>query len=169
VSASEVLPGFADCDEVTDVSWLSLSATSVTLQPGKSAKVTVTLNAADPTITQPGTFTAQIGFGTDTPYAVAPVNVSMTVNPPKTWGKITGSVTSAVDGTPIAGATIQIDTWATSYTLHTDASGNYQLWLDVRNNPLQLIAAKDGYQPQVRTVKIVKGTTTTSSFVLKKG
>jgi N-acetylneuraminic acid mutarotase len=168
VADSEVLPGFADCDEVTDVPWLSLSATSVTLQPGKSAKVTVTFNAADPTITQPGTLTAQVAVGTDTPYAVAPVDLAMTVNPPKTWGKITGTVTSAVDGSPIPGATVQIDTWATSYTLRTDASGQYQLWLDVRNNPLQVIVAKDGYQPQVRTVKIAKGTTTTSSFVLKK-
>jgi hypothetical protein len=28
--------------------------------------------------------------------------------------------------------------------------------------------AKDGYQPQVKSVKITKGTTVTSNFVLKK-
>jgi carboxypeptidase family protein len=126
----------------------------------------VSLNAAVPDITQPGTYTAKVTVGTDTPYPVAAIAVSMTVNPPKTWGKITGTVTGA--GTPLGGATVQINSWAGSYTLKTDASGNYALWLDVRNNPLQVIAAKDGYQPQVKTVKITKGTTTTLSFALLK-
>jgi hypothetical protein len=90
----------------------------------------------------------------------------MTVTPPKTWGRIAGTVTGP-DGRPVAGATVQIDTWAASYTLKTDRNGQYALWLDVRNNPLQVIVARDGYQPQVRTVKIAKGKTTTQDFVLK--
>ncbi|WP_345630807.1 carboxypeptidase regulatory-like domain-containing protein [Rugosimonospora acidiphila] len=163
-----VLPGFADCGGASDVPWLSESTTSVTLAPGKSAKVTVTVNAADASITQPGTYTANVAVSTDTPYSTAGVAVSMTVNPPKTWGKITGSVTSAADGSTLAGATVQIDSWATSYTLKTDKNGQYALWLDTRNNPLQVIVAKDGYQPQVGTVKITKGATTTASFALKK-
>jgi N-acetylneuraminic acid mutarotase len=167
-AVSEVLPGMDQCAESTDVSWLSLSATSATIQPGKSVKVKVTVDASDPSITQPGAFTAAVTVGTDTPYPVSPVGVTMVVNPPKTWGEITGTVTSAVDGKPIAGATVQIDSWATSYTLKTDKNGQYQLWLDYRNNPLTVIVAKDGYQPQVRTVKITKGATTTASFVLLK-
>jgi hypothetical protein len=167
-ASAEVRAGFTDCDAQADVSWLSESPTTLTLQPGKSAKITVTLNADVPDITQPGTYTASITLSTDTPYNVAPVGVSMTVNPPKTWGKIAGTVTSAADGSPIAGATIQINTWAASYTLKTDKNGYYQLWLDVRNNPLQVIAAKDGFQPQVKTVKITKGGTATTNFVLKK-
>ncbi len=78
-------------------------------------------------------------------------------------------MTSAVDGSPIAGATIQIDTWAASYTLKTDKNGYYQLWLDVRNNPLQVIAAKDGFQPQVKTVKITKGGTTHDRLRAEEG
>ena len=35
-------------------------------------------------------------------------------------------------------------------------------------NPLQLIAAKDGYQPTAATVKIKKGATTTQDFALLK-
>ena len=77
-------------------------------------------------------------------------------------------MTAATGGAPIGGVTVQIDTWATSYTLKTDESGNYQLWLDTRNNPLQLIVAKDGYQPQTKQVKITKGATTTANFTLKK-
>uniref|UniRef100_UPI0006E188DC carboxypeptidase regulatory-like domain-containing protein n=1 Tax=Peterkaempfera griseoplana TaxID=66896 RepID=UPI0006E188DC len=69
---------------------------------------------------------------------------------------------------PLAGATVQIDSWASSYTLKTGKDGSYALWLDVRNNPLTVIVAKDGYQPTTTTVKIVKGATTTGNFTLKK-
>jgi N-acetylneuraminic acid mutarotase len=166
VARSEVLPGFSECAAVTDVSWLSATPTSLTLQPGASATVAVTLDASVPTVTQPGTYTAALTFGSDTPYPVSNVDVTMTVKPPNTWGKIAGTV-KAADGTLLAGVTIQIDTWANSYTLKTDKNGQYALWLDVRNNPLQVIAAKDGYQPQVKTVKIKKGVTTTADYTLK--
>src|SRR6185312_7286475 len=95
------------------------------------------------------------------------VAVTMVVKPPATWGKIAGTLTGSADGNPIGGATVQIVTWANSYTLKTDKAGQYALWLDVRNNPLQVIAAKDGYQPQVKTAKIAKATTTTLDFTLK--
>ncbi|HEY0497337.1 MAG TPA: carboxypeptidase regulatory-like domain-containing protein [Kutzneria sp.] len=68
---------------------------------------------------------------------------------------------------PIPGATVQIDTWAASYTLKTDAGGNYLLWLDNRNNPLTLIVARNGWQPQTRQVKITKGRSVTADFALK--
>ena len=42
------------------------------------------------------------------------------------------------------------------------------LWLGTRSNPLTLIAAKDGYQSAVTTVKIGKGTNVTTDFTLKK-
>jgi N-acetylneuraminic acid mutarotase len=168
VADAEVLPGFNRCGASADVSWLSLDATEVTVAPGKSAKVTVTLDASVADITQPGLNTAAIAIGSDTPYPIPAVPVSMTVKPPKTWGKIAGKVTSAANGAALGGVTVQIDTWATSYTLKTAADGTYQLWLDTRNNPLQLIAAKDGYQPQTKSVKIKKGATTTADFTLKK-
>jgi hypothetical protein len=37
---------------------------------------------------QPGTYTAQLGVSTDTPYDVDPVNVTMTVTPPTGWGRV---------------------------------------------------------------------------------
>jgi hypothetical protein len=118
-------------------------------------------------VTAPGTFTASLAVVTDTPYDTASLPVTMTVNPPKTWGKITGTVTSAPDGAPLAGAIVQLDGWAGSYTLTTDKNGQYALWLDARNSPLQVIVAKDGHQPQVRTVKLTKASTTTANFALK--
>jgi hypothetical protein len=94
------------------------------------------------------------------------VGVSLTVKPPATWGKITGTVSAG--GAPLPGATVQINTWATHYTLKTAKDGTYALWLDVRNNPLQLIVAKDGYQPTTTTIRITKGATTTADFTLLK-
>ncbi|WP_449343644.1 carboxypeptidase regulatory-like domain-containing protein [Streptomyces polygonati] len=163
---SEVLPGY-DQTEAADVSWLSESAGTLTVQPGATATITLTLDSAAPEISQPGTYTASLLLATDTPYQLAPIGVSMTVKPPATWGKITGTV-KASGGAPLAGATVQINTWATHYTLKTGTDGGYALWLDTRNNPLQLIVAKDGYQPTTTTVKITKGATTTSDFTLLK-
>jgi hypothetical protein len=166
VPRSEVLPGFTDCAAPADAPWLSESPDPVTIRPGGHATVTLTLDPSVASITQPGTYTASLVLNSGTPYPTSPVDVTMTVKPPPTWGKITGTVTGP-DGKPIAGATMQIETRANSYTLKTDKTGQYALWLDVRNNPLQVIAAKDGYQPQVRTARITRGGTTTADFALK--
>lgn len=170
LSTASVLSGY-DQGGSASAPWLSLSADSVTLAPGASTTVAVTLNAADPSIVQPGAYTASVLLDSDTPYRLGTIPVTMTVKPPATWGKITG-VVQYTDATgtlvPIRGATVQIDTWAAHYTLHTDANGGYALWLDFRNNPLTVIAAKDGYQPQVATVKIKKGATVTVTFTLLK-
>ena len=170
LAAAQVLPGY-DVGPSSDVPWLSESGTTVTVAAGASATFTVTVNGADPTITQPGDYTASLALDSDTPYKLTAIPVTMTVKPPATWGKITG-VVEFTDASghlvPIAGATVQIDTWATHYTLHTDVDGGYSLWLDYRNNPLTVIAAKDGYQPQVKTVKIKKGASVTATFILLK-
>jgi hypothetical protein len=166
---SEVLPGMNQCGGSGDVTWLSESPTAFTVAPGASVTVTVTLDASATVVSQPGTYKAQLTFLTNTPYRVSPVDVTMNVTPPTTWGKITGTVVGVnCDGTttPLAGATVQIDTWAAHYTLRTDANGTYALWLDNRNNPLTLIVAKDGWQPQTRQVRIKARQTTTADWKL---
>ncbi|WP_239133936.1 carboxypeptidase regulatory-like domain-containing protein [Rugosimonospora africana] len=168
INFAEVLPGFTNCDSSSDVSWMSESRTTLTLQPGASATVTVTMRANVPAISQPGTYQARVILGTDTPYLASPVSVAMTVNPPKQWGKVTGTVTSATDGSPLAGATVRINGRDADYTVTTDKDGRYALWLDSRNNPLTVTVVQTGYQTQTHTVKIAKGTTTTSNFVLRK-
>ncbi|ACU72320.1 Kelch repeat-containing protein [Catenulispora acidiphila DSM 44928] len=170
IATAQVLPGYTTGPSV-DVPWLSESATTVTLAPGASGTFQVTVDASDASITQPGGYTASLGLSSDTPYPLTALPVTMTVKPPATWGKIAGAVEYTNAGgalVPLAGATVQIDTWAAHYTLHTDINGNYALWLDYRNNPLTVIAAKDGYQPAVKTVTIKKGATSTATFVLLK-
>jgi hypothetical protein len=170
IAKVELLPGY---DQVgsSDVSWLGESAQQLTVQPGASSTVTVSLDASVPEVTQPGDFTAQLTLGSDTPYTLASVPVTLHVAPPKTWGKITGTVLGATasGGTaPLAGATVQIDSWTAAYSLTTASDGSYALWLDTRNNPLTVIVAKDGYQPTVATVKIQKGVAVVSNFPLKR-
>ncbi|MFC9622855.1 carboxypeptidase regulatory-like domain-containing protein [Streptomyces sp. NPDC056930] len=170
VSTVELLPGY-DQTGGSDVSWLSLDSSEFTLAPGATVPVAVSVKASVDEITQPGEFTAQVAISTNTPYAVASVPVTMTLAPPNTWGKITGTVRGkASDGStaPLKGATVQVDSWASSYTLITDKDGHYALWLDARNNPLTVIVAKDGYAPTVTTVKVVKKGTVTTDFTLKK-
>jgi hypothetical protein len=165
---SEALPGLEDCAESSaDVSWMSLDKTAATLAPGAKVIVKVGLTA---NVAQPGTYTGLVTIGENTPYSVAPVDVKMVVTPPNTWSKLMGTVTGvATSGAtaPLPGAIVQVDSWAQSYTFITDKDGKYAYWLDRRNNPLTLIAAKDGYKPQTRTAKLVAGTPVTEDFALK--
>ncbi|MFF3255741.1 carboxypeptidase regulatory-like domain-containing protein [Actinacidiphila glaucinigra] len=169
-STVEFLPGY-DQGGTTDVPWLRTSTQHFTLQPGASTTVTVTLDASVPEIAQPGDFTAQLALDNDTPYGMRKIPVTLHVDPPKTWGKITGTVRGVQsDGTtkPLAGATVEIGSWAADYSLRTAADGTYSLWLDSRNNPLDVIVAKDGYRPVATTMKVRKGETVTGDFTLKK-
>lgn len=167
-NSSEVLPGLENCTESSaDVSWLSVDQTEATLAPGAKVVVKVTMNA---NVDQPGTYTAAVTIGENTPYTVNPVDVKMNVTPPTTWSKLLGTVTGVSTSgvtAPLPGATVEVDSWASSYTFITDKNGNYAYWLDRRNNPLTLIAAKDGYKPQTRTTKLIAGTPVTENFALK--
>jgi N-acetylneuraminic acid mutarotase len=168
---TENLPGYDQCDG--SVSWMSLDKSQFTVAPGQSVTVTVTANSS--VESQPGTYQADIVATANTPYtSLAPVGVTMTVTPPKNWGKITGTV-SDTSGSPIAGATVAIcTTYSTqtgqcgpqTYTLKTDGNGHYQLWLNKGFNPLEVIAAKDGYTPVLKIAKITNGGTTTTNFSL---
>ncbi|MDQ2847171.1 MAG: hypothetical protein M3Y77_12650 [Actinomycetota bacterium] len=170
VATDQLLAGY-DQGGTTDVPWLSEDPTDLTLAAGASATVTVTLNAADPSIAQPGVYTAAVTVTTDTPYSVPNVAVSMKVTPPATWGKIAGTVTTVGKtgaAVPVAGATVELDGWAQTFTLTTDAGGKYGSWMDRRNNPITAIVADNGFKPQTARLKVVAGQTVTKNWVLVK-
>ena len=166
---SEVLPGYDSCG-IQSVPWLSENKSTIDLAPGQSVKVTVTMNASE--VPQPGTYTAQVAIGTDTPYSFTPVNVRMQVDRPASWGEISGTVTSATGGTPLAGASVTISVrggaGTVTYPLETDAGGHYQLWLDAADSPLQVSVTMNGYAAQTMSTKISVRRTTTANFTLTK-
>ncbi len=167
---SELLSGLDQCG-VTDVPWLAETPTTATLQPGQSFTVTVTLSATTAaTVTQPGTYTAQLGVSANTPYKVDPINITMTVTPPSGWGKIAGKVTGTDckgNTTPLRGVQVQATGKGFSFSLKTDANGNYAFWAPAASNPFTLIASKDGWVSQTAKVSIKAGKTTTVNFALK--
>jgi hypothetical protein len=169
---SELLPGYDQCAATGDVPWLSMDKTEVTIQPGENVDVKVSFDASLAEITQPRTIAAELTIGAKTPYGAIPsVPVALTVNPPTTWGKITGTVTGVGctgKSAPLTGATVQITSKTASYTLKTDKNGQYVLWLDVRENPVTVTASRDGWEPQTRKVDIKPGKATMANFSLKE-
>jgi hypothetical protein len=171
---AEVLPGYDQCGGAS-IPWLSASSSTFTLNPGQSQTVAVTLDSS--TLSQPGSYTAQLGVDTNTPYQFQAINITLQANPPATWSKVEGTVTDAGTGDPMPGATVEICTQydkstgtcgVVSYTLTTDSNGNYQLWLNRGYNPLQIIAAMNGYAPASKLATLTKGVTTTVNFALAK-
>ncbi|MFG1779971.1 S8 family serine peptidase [Micromonospora sp. NPDC049048] len=164
---SEALPGFEECAASSaDVSWMTIDKTSATLAPGEAVTVNVAMSA---NVDQPGTYTASVAIKENTPYTVEPVAVTLNVLQPTTWGKLMGTVTgTSCQGasSPIAGAIVQVDSWAMSWTFATDAEGKYAYWMDRRNNPLTMIVAKDNWKPQTRQTKINTATPTVEDFAL---
>jgi hypothetical protein len=108
--------------------------------------------------------------GSDMPYPAAGVDVTFRVDRPKSWGELSGTVTGvtcAGTTTALPGATVQVtEPNGTHHTLATDETGRYGLWLDARK-PLQVIAARDGYQPQTSTIRITAGQSTERNFALE--
>jgi hypothetical protein len=164
---SEALPGFDECAEgPADVSWLTIDKSKVTLAPGQKVTVTVGMTAS---VDQPGTYSASVAIKENTPYTVPPVAVTMVAQPPKSWGKLMGTVSGrSCQGAvaPLPGAVVQVDSWAMSWTFATDADGKYAYWMDRRNNPLSIIVAKDGWKPQTRQTRINNATPTVEDFTL---
>ncbi|MFB9238951.1 S8 family serine peptidase [Plantactinospora siamensis] len=168
---TEHLPGLDRCVDEGDVPWLSESPETFTLAPGASRTVTVTLTAtAAAGVAQPGTYTAELGFRSDTPYQVGDVPVTMHVQPPASWGKLQGTVvgqTCAGDRVPVKGATVRVNSLGspgTGYTLSTDAQGRYVYW--VPKGRYEVIAAKDGWIPQVTRIQVDAGFVKTLDWVL---
>ncbi|MBG6098566.1 carboxypeptidase regulatory-like domain-containing protein [Nocardioides luteus] len=163
--------GFPDSNIILDVTgetggggvaWLDVQPPSFTLAPGKAVTAIVTFDA---TVDQPGTYTADVVIGNNTPYTVAPVPATMIVKAPSGWGKITGTVTGS--GEPLEGAVVALDGVSYDVTLRTKADGTYGYWMQKSNAPLQVIVAADGFVPATKKAQIVAGQTTVYNFDLK--
>ncbi|MFL4908401.1 kelch repeat-containing protein [Streptomyces sp. MMS24-I2-30] len=76
VTGVEQLPGYGDCGTSGAAGWLS-APHSVTVAPGATVRVPVTLDAAE--AGRAGTYTSGLTVGTDSPYAVPALAATMKV------------------------------------------------------------------------------------------
>ncbi|HEY3955444.1 MAG TPA: carboxypeptidase regulatory-like domain-containing protein [Streptosporangiaceae bacterium] len=160
------LSGYDQC--ATGPSWLTAAAPSLTVPAHGSATAKITLSATG-LAAQPGTYTGQLTVATGTPFAAAPVDVTLTVQPPASWGQLSGTVSGqgcTGDPAPLAGASVQVDTPAQNYSLVTDASGNYSLWLPGGLGPITALYGDSGWRPATKTVTVMAGLTTTQNVTL---
>jgi hypothetical protein len=149
-----------------DVPWLTVEPEAFSLDPGESVEVTVGL---DGNVDQPGTYTAKVNIGHDTPRDVGPVDITMEVRPPLFWGKITGTVTGTTcdgDTAPLEGAIVQFEGRSSDVTLLTDEDGEYAYWASVIESPAQLIVAANDHIPQTERAWIWPFQTATHDFAL---
>ncbi|MDG4833659.1 S8 family serine peptidase [Solwaraspora sp. WMMD1047] len=166
---TEFLGGLESCDEGGDQPWLTTDPTTFTLAPGASRQVTVRLTATGEFgVGQPGTYTAELGLASDTPYSVPGVPVEMNVSPPANWGKLHGSVTGQTCGgsTVPVPATVRLSLVSdptVGYTLTADGGG-YAYW--VPRGRYQVIVAKDGWIPQAKRIQVQSGFVTSLDFTL---
>ncbi|MBN1966048.1 MAG: DUF11 domain-containing protein, partial [Anaerolineae bacterium] len=150
-----------------DVTWLTEDPTYGTVALAATAPVTLTFDASAPEVTQPGDYYATLTFEDGAVEVEMPV--TMTVEPPATWGKIGGLVqglgycnamTMPLEGAVIfVESTVTTDTWA----VETGADGMYGIWLDEMYSPVNVtIAYEAGYGEQVFTgVAVTGGNVTT--------
>jgi len=165
---TERLGGLELCDEARDVPWLSADPTTFTLAPGASRAVTVTLTAtAAAGVDQPGKYTAELGLRADTPYPTPSVQVEMNVAPPATWGKVQGTVIgeTCAGATGPVQATIRLNSGNRGYTLTANAQGKFTYW--VPQGRYDVIAAKDGWVPEVQRTQVDAGFVATVNFTLE--
>jgi hypothetical protein len=169
--SAEQLRGYGECDGGAGVPWLSASLPQSTLQPGQHATITVSLNPSDPSVNQPGSYTATLRAGTAMPYLSPAASVTLRAQPPRTWGELAGTVDGAsCDGTtaPLAGAAVQISSAAGSWTLTTDRDGRYEFWLDASDSPLTLITSLPGWLARTGSATLTAGKTTTADITLSR-
>jgi hypothetical protein len=151
-----------------DVPWLSARAATSELSPGKGTTVTVVLDADQRTTSMLTEYSAAVTIETDTPYRPAPVPVTMQVEPPKSWGHLTGTV-GGPDGRPLAGATVRLETARGRHTVTTDAAGGYDAWLSREDNPVRITVTAPGYRTATAVERIRGGETSVRDFTLKPG
>jgi subtilisin family serine protease len=145
--------------------WLTTTPAEFTLQPGQSKTITAAMSGVVP---QPGTFTGKLVADAETPYDAPSVAVSMKINPPRSWGKLTGTVSGfAPDGVVSLGdAVVQVNGLYSAVTLVTGSDGRYEYWFDKSEKTAQIIATANGYVPKVGTAKVTAGTTVVTDFEL---
>lgn len=149
-----------------DVPWLATDVISGTVAANSSLPIQVIFDAGAAEVAQPGAYQAMLRVLNDTPYGVLDVPVTMNVNPPVSWGKVTGVVTGLMrcdgPGAPLAGSTVTI---GENVTLETDGDGRFTYWLNAGDYMLTMTHA--GYVPQMQLISVTAGGAVSADAVLR--
>ncbi|WP_415648506.1 S8 family serine peptidase [Stackebrandtia soli] len=170
--AAERLEGFDGCDAGgADVTWLSTDTQTVTVNPGESVTIEVTMSGKEADgITQPGTYHGAIALNNDSPYGSSVVDVTMAVAPKANMGKAAIAVSAvACNGDTAALADAQVQLLAADGTrvdLTSDGTGNAAHW--VKKGKYTVIVSKDGWAAAVQVVTVKAGKTTSAAFALSQ-
>jgi hypothetical protein len=126
----------------------------------------------DATGLQPGSYKAQVKVTNNTPYGADTVPVELTVTAPPSYGAVAGSVIGLgyCDNDPAAleNAEVVIVGNHKTYTVTTSASGDYSLWLDAGEAPLNVyVTAAEHTDGNALNVPLTAGQITTQDFSLR--
>ncbi len=143
----------------SDVPWLSEAPPSGSLPALANQPFVITFDAGVPEVNQPGQYRAQLKIKESTPYNLANVPVTMTVNAPPTWGQVHGRVYSLgyCDRTPslLTGAQIDIaDSGGLGQTF-TQGSEPWSWWAPV--GPVTITASAPNHVTQTVVTQILAG------------
>ncbi|MGW8885699.1 S8 family serine peptidase [Streptomyces sp. NPDC055749] len=167
MTRSQVLSGTDSCG-AGDVDWLSSDGAATTIEPGKSATLTVTADTAK--LNQPGGYLAGLQILSDAPYATTVVDVALDVTPPRGWTKADVTVLSAKcegEAIPLGGAYLELGQGPSALARKSDGNGKASVWLPGRGvESLRVIAGKDGLTPDMTRVKPQRDGTTSVELTL---
>jgi uncharacterized repeat protein (TIGR01451 family) len=150
-----------------DVPWISSQPVSGTLAADTTQPITLTFNADASLVDQPGHYNMQIKVRENTPYLVANLPVTMTVNAPATFGKLDGLVQGLgycdFDPEPLQNASVLItSSGGMTSTVQTDETGYYQRWLDQAGSPFTVTVSAAEHLPGLASAVIVTAAMTTT-------
>ncbi len=156
----------------SSVPWLSIdpdAGTFVTPFGGPQLVSNVTFDASQ--VPAPGVYTTQIFVEHNTPNPVPPVPVTMTVTAPASFGQLVGTVSSlghcGVNPVSLEGASVTVTSNADTYPLTTDASGNYSLFLESSEGPVDIEVTANGHESSaVLAVPLLAGGVSDQDFDL---
>jgi subtilisin family serine protease len=155
--------GHGTVQAFSDVSWLSESPESGDVASGSSQDVTLTIGS--PTL-PPGDYHGQAVFVTNAPKAgQVTVDVILHVTIPAEFGRVTGTITDAHTGAPVAGASVTLHaTWLGSPTDFTSTTADDGTWSVIGpEGTWPVDVAADGYVGTSLDATIVRGVTTSGA------
>lgn len=127
--------------------WLSATPASGVLPAHGQATVTLTFDAAQSIVAEPGVYYAEVRIKEDTPYAEPVAPVTMTVTPPASYGLLQGTLTGMgycdAQPQPLPAAVVQV-TDSSGFVRQTfsDENGAFHFWLPAADSPYDVVAGQ---------------------------